>query len=134
MDTCLTGRLAIMQVEEASVDRRQLTRASEQDQRHRLSTLAVVGAALLWGTMGPIAALYPAGSALGVAAWRLVIGALALVAAVSSSRSGWVSWHRGELPIAGSGVFAVAAYSALYFPAVQLCGVATATVVSIGWA
>ena len=114
------------------MDRQQLAGVSQPDQRHSVNTLAVFGAALLWGTMGPIAALYPAGSALGVAAWRLAIGALALVAAVSCRRSGWVSWRRGELPIAGSGVLAVAAYSALYFPAVQLSGVATATVVSIG--
>jgi DME family drug/metabolite transporter len=100
-------------------------------QRVARGSLAVVGAALLWGSMGPIAALYPEGSALAVAAWRLVVGALALLAAVTVAR-GWVPWRRGDLPVAVSGIVAVAAYSALYFPAVQLSGVAVATVVSIG--
>jgi DME family drug/metabolite transporter len=98
----------------------------------RPAAFAVVGAAVLWGSIGPIAALYPRSSALAVAAWRLVVGALALVAAVCVSRRGRAAWRRNELAIAASGALAVAAYSALYFPAVQLSGVATATVVSIG--
>ena len=97
----------------------------------RPGTLAIVGAAMLWGSMGPIVALYPKASALTLAAWRLIIGALALVVAVSAGR-GWTSWRRDELATTTYGVLAMAGYSALYFPAVQLAGVATATVVSIG--
>ena len=45
---------------------------------------------------------------------------------------GPLSWRRDELATTTYGVLAMAGYSALYFPAVQLAGVATATVVSIG--
>jgi DME family drug/metabolite transporter len=54
------------------------------------------------------------------------------VTAVCVGRRGWASWRRADLATAVPGALAVAAYSALYFPAVQLSGVATATVVSIG--
>lgn len=99
--------------------------------RTRGGAAAVLAAALLWGTMGPVAALYPAGSALGVASWRLVIGAGALLVAVTVAR-GWRPWTRADRGPALSGVVAKAAYSGLYFPAVALSGVAVATVVSIG--
>lgn len=103
----------------------------EQARIRRRGALAVVAAALLWSCIGPVAALYPEGSALAVAAWRLAIGALALLIAVPFL-GGWRPWKREDLPMAGSGVLSVAAYSAFYFPAVQLSGVAVATVVSIG--
>lgn len=57
------------------------------------AALTVAGAAALWGTMGPVAALYPSGSPLALAAWRLNIGALALAAAASVSRRGWSRWR-----------------------------------------
>src|SRR4051794_13677796 len=82
--------------------------------------------------MGPVAALFPGKSSLALAAWRLVVGALTLVAVVGISRRGWTRWVRAEVPTAAGGALALAAYSALYFPAVTLSGVATATVVSIG--
>jgi drug/metabolite transporter, DME family len=104
----------------------------EPVRRLRPAASAVIGAAALWGSTGPIAALYPPPSSLAVAAWRLIIGALALVAAVCASRRRWTPWRRADVPTAVGGALAVAAYSALYFPAIQLSGAATATVVSIG--
>jgi DME family drug/metabolite transporter len=97
----------------------------------RRGAIAVVGAALLWGCIGPVAALYPESTSLGVAAWRLVFGAASLLVAVPFL-GGWRPWRRTDAPMALSGIASVAAYSAFYFPAVALSGVAVATVVSIG--
>ena len=94
--------------------------------------MAVVIGAALWGSIGPIAALYPTGSALGLASWRQVVGSIALVLWVWLSRSGWSRWGRRDVRMTLAGIVSVAAYSLLYFPSVFLCGVATATVVSIG--
>jgi DME family drug/metabolite transporter len=99
----------------------------------RAGAAAVAAAAVLWGSMGPIAALYPDGTGLAVAAGRLVVGGLALLIGVTLGR-GWTRWRVRDVPLTLAGIATVAGYSALYFPAVQLCGVATATVVSIGGA
>lgn len=96
--------------------------------------MLVLLAALMWATIGPIAALLPDGSGVGIAAWRQIFGSVVLVIVVTLSKSGWSRWSRSDLKPTVIGSVTVAAYSALYFPSVQLVGVAIATVVSIGGA
>lgn len=105
--------------------------------RSRPAAAATIAAAALWGTMGPVAALYPSGSALAVSELRLAIGAVALAVAASARRrqagpSPTSRWKPREIPAIVVGVVSVAGYSVLYFPAVELAGVASATVVAIG--
>ncbi|WP_052423636.1 DMT family transporter [Nonomuraea candida] len=87
--------------------------------------LAVVGAAVLWGTAGTAGLLVSADS-VALAAARLVIGgaALALVAGAALRRT--VS------PALLLGAVAVAAYQLCFFAAVSRTGVAIGTVVAIG--
>ena len=76
--------------------------------------------------------------ALVVSELRLAIGALALTIAaavtlrIRRDAAPMVRWQRQEFPAVATGVASVAGYSVLYFPAVQLAGVASATVVAIG--
>lgn len=101
---------------------------------HGFSVFLVLSAALMWASIGPIAALLPDGTGVAIAAWRQIFGSVVLLAVVSLSKSGWSSWTRQDLKSTILGTITVAGYSALYFPAVQLVGVAIATVVSIGGA
>lgn len=102
-------------------------------QAHGQAVAATAAAAVLWGTFGPLGALYPPGSQTGFAAVRLLSGAavLALLGRSAPARS---RWRRAELGLALVGGIAVAAYQPLYFAAVDSTGVAIATVVSIGLA
>ncbi|MEV7801320.1 EamA family transporter [Microbispora sp. NPDC088329] len=105
----------------------------------RSGPLAVVGAAVLWGTAGTVGALATA-SSVSLAAARLVLGgallgALALVAHRRGRRTA-----RGNGPAPGNatrwalvlGAAAVAAYQLCFFAAVGRTGVAIGTVVAIG--
>ena len=98
----------------------------------RPAAAATATAAILWGTMGPVAALYPSGSALAVSEMRLAIGAVALGLAALTGQGQAARWQRREIPAVVVGIVSVAGYSVLYFPAVELAGVASATVVAIG--
>ncbi|MFC5833663.1 DMT family transporter [Nonomuraea insulae] len=91
----------------------------------RNGPLAVVGAAVLWGTAGTAGLLVSADS-VALAAARLVIGgtALAFVA-----RGGL---RRALKPGLLLGAVAVAAYQLCFFAAVSRTGVAIGTVVAIG--
>ncbi|WP_169951649.1 EamA family transporter [Microbispora sp. H11081] len=104
----------------------------------RSGPLAVVAAAVLWGTAGTAGALATAGS-VSLAAARLVLGgamlgALALVTAHRARRRA----GRGNVPDAATrwtlflGAAAVAAYQLCFFAAVARTGVAIGTVVAIG--
>jgi|GEM_PF-565121 len=100
--------------------------------RLRPAAAATATAAILWGTMGPVAALYPSGSALAISEMRLAIGAVALGLAALTGQGQAARWQRREIPAVVAGIVSVAGYSVLYFPAVELAGVASATVVAIG--
>ncbi|WP_433250213.1 DMT family transporter [Streptosporangium sp. CA-135522] len=89
--------------------------------------LAIVGAAVLWGTAGTAGLLVAGVDPVSLAAARLVVGGLVLaVAAAPALRS---------LPRKGllvPAAVAVAAYQLCFFAAVSRTGVAIGTVVAIG--
>ena len=82
--------------------------------RPRPAAAATTTAAILWGTMGPVAALYPSGSALAVSEMRLAIGAVALGLAALIGQGQAVRWQRREIPAVVVGIASVAGYSVLY--------------------
>ncbi|GGO17155.1 hypothetical protein GCM10010116_34660 [Microbispora rosea subsp. aerata] len=97
----------------------------------RSGPLAVVAAAVLWGTAGTAGTLAAAGS-VSLAAARLVLGGamLGALALVRHRRT-----PRGNVPARRPlvlGAVAVAAYQLCYFAAVARTGVAIGTVVAIG--
>ncbi|MBE3012365.1 EamA family transporter [Microbispora sp. NEAU-D428] len=100
----------------------------------RSGPLAVVAAAVLWGTAGTVGTLAAAGS-VSLAAARLVLGgallgALALVTHCRTRRA-----SHGNVPTRWAlvlGAAAVAAYQLCFFAAVGRTGVAIGTVVAIG--
>ncbi|WP_256863144.1 DMT family transporter [Microbispora sp. GKU 823] len=100
----------------------------------RSGPLAVVAAAVLWGTAGTVGAFAAAGS-VSLAAARLVLGGalLGALALVSHRRTRRAS--RGNVPARWAlvlGAAAVAAYQLCFFAAVARTGVAIGTVVAIG--
>ncbi|MEU8058718.1 DMT family transporter [Microbispora bryophytorum] len=101
----------------------------------RSGPLAVVAAAVLWGTAGTVGTLASATS-VSLAAARLVLGGalLGTLALVTRRRT-----SNGNVPVRRSpilslilGAVAVAAYQLCYFAAVARTGVAIGTVVAIG--
>jgi drug/metabolite transporter, DME family len=90
--------------------------------------IAVIGAAVLWGTAGTVGLLVSADS-VALAAARLVVGgaALAVLAALAGHRL-----RGGLTPSLLLGAVAVAAYQLCFFAAVGRTGVAIGTVVAIG--
>ncbi|WP_182907160.1 DMT family transporter [Microbispora sp. H13382] len=105
--------------------------------KSRSGPLAVVAAAVLWGTAGTAGTLASAGS-VSLAAARLVLGgallgALALIASRRARRTA-----HGNVPGNAMrwalvlGAVAVAAYQLCFFAAVDRTGVAIGTVVAIG--
>ncbi|MFB9477036.1 DMT family transporter [Nonomuraea salmonea] len=91
----------------------------------RTGPLAVVGAAVLWGTAGTAGLLVSADS-VALAAARLVIGGAALALAAGAGL------RRVLRPGLLLGAVAVAAYQLCFFAAVGRTGVAIGTVVAIG--
>ncbi|MGJ6968219.1 DMT family transporter [Streptosporangium sp. G11] len=112
--------------------------------------IAVIGAAVLWGTAGTAGLLVSGVDPVSLAAARLVIGGLVLAAATapaarlllfpggspggspagpSKSPGGGLGTRFGPLVAAA---MAVAAYQLCYFAAVSRTGVAVGTVVAIG--
>ncbi|GAA0849426.1 DMT family transporter [Streptosporangium amethystogenes subsp. fukuiense] len=89
--------------------------------------LAVIGAAVLWGTAGTAGLLVAGVDPVSMAAARLVIGGLVLAAVTGPARL--LGLPRG--PLAAAAV-AVAAYQLCFFAAVSRTGVAVGTVVAIG--
>src|SRR4051794_27263055 len=79
-------------------------------------------AAVLWGSVGPLVALFPATASAGLAIVRLVLGAgvLALLATRSARLA---SFSRREIPTLLVGGLSVAAFRPLYFAAVHNAGV-----------
>ncbi|GIH91010.1 transporter [Planobispora siamensis] len=89
--------------------------------------LAVVGAAVLWGTAGTAGLLVSGVDPVSLAAARLVIGGLVLAVAAGAAVRRLP--RKGLLAAAAVGV---AAYQLCYFAAVSRTGVAIGTVVAIG--
>lgn len=99
---------------------------------HTLATLAVLAAALLFGTTGTVLVNAPSDAdAVSVGVLRLAIGgpALLLVALRHSRRRALAPWRR---PTTLLGIFGVACFQLGYFLAVERTGVAVGTVVTIG--
>ena len=95
-----------------------------------MSTLAVLAAAMLFGTTGTAQALGPdAATPLGVGTLRIIVGAMALWVIVG--RSPRPRWRQsaGALLVAGVGV---AAYQPAFFTGTERSGVALATIVALG--
>lgn len=88
-------------------------------------------AAVLWGSVGPLVALYPTGAVAGFAVVRLTIGSvlLGLFALQATRRS---PFTRADIPTLLVGGLSVAAFQPLYFAALERTGVTVATFVAIG--
>lgn len=93
--------------------------------------LAVVGAAVLFGTTGTAQELGPAGTTpLGVGTLRIVIGSIALwVFARSWPTRSILASHRSAIVLGGIGV---AIYQPAFFAGTARSGVALGTIVAIG--
>ncbi len=102
-------------------------------QHHRtLATLAVLAAALLFGTTGAVLVNAPSeADAISVGVVRLLIGgpALTLVALRRGRRRVLTPWSR---PLTLLGIAGVACFQLGYFLAVERTGVAVGTLVTIG--
>jgi DME family drug/metabolite transporter len=87
--------------------------------------------ALLWGTLGPVAALFDTGDRIAAGGIRLAIGAFVLLA-VAKGRPLKRVWRRADLlPLAG-GAVGIAGFQLAYFGAIGSAGVAVSTAVGIG--
>lgn len=98
-----------------------------------LGIVAVVCAAVLWGSTGTIQAILPAGKEpLVVAALRILFGAASLVVLATCSRAGRRGF--GHLPvgrIVAAGL-TIALYNLFFFAAVLRAGVGIGTAIAIG--
>lgn len=102
------------------------------DRRRQFATLAVVAAAVLFGTTGTVLARGPDGvTALGVGTIRLIVGGAALLIIARLRRERVRAWRPWWPSIAAGGV-AVATYQLLFFEATTRAGVALGTVATIG--
>jgi drug/metabolite transporter, DME family len=102
----------------------------------RVAVLAVLGAAMLFGTSGTARELGPdAASSLTVGAGRIAIGSVVLWIVVVANRRGEplpsAAVLRPLRPLVTIGGIGVATYTPLFFVAVDRTGVAVATVVTI---
>ncbi|GAA4707078.1 DMT family transporter [Nocardioides conyzicola] len=116
-----------------------MDRLSTTPPRAGLGLLQICLAGVLWGTGGlavhVIREAQPM-SVVTISAWRMVIGAVALLVAVGLVRQlgalgDLVRRHPGRVLVIG---VATATYQALYFAAVVAVGVTVSTVVSLGLA
>lgn len=90
-------------------------------------------AAVLWGAVGPMVALYPHDAAAGFAIVRLGVGAC-LLALLARQAPRLRRFGRPDLLTLVFGGLSVATFQPLYFEAVHRAGVALATFVAIGLA
>lgn len=93
-------------------------------------------AASLWGTTGTVRTFAGGASALSIAASRIVIGGLVLLALAAWTRRGAglrrLLGNRRNLPPLALGAAAIAVYQTAFFVAAGRTGVAAGTVVTIG--
>jgi DME family drug/metabolite transporter len=108
---------------------RELTNAVAPGRRAAVAGKTAV-AAVLWGSVGPLVAVYPHEASGGFAVVRLVIGAavLAVLALRSASPAGFSRHDRPTIVVGG---LSVVAFQLLYFAVVRRAGVAAATFIAI---
>ena len=93
--------------------------------------VSAAAGALLWGTLGPVAALFDTGDRIAAGGIRLGIGAVVLLA-VAKGRPIRKIWTRADLfPLVG-GAVGIAGFQLAYFGAITSAGVAVSTAVGIG--
>ena len=97
----------------------------------KTATASAVAGALLWGTLGPVAALVDDGDRLAAGDIRLAIGALVMLA-VAAGRPLRGMWSRADLLPLASGAVGIAGFQLAYFGAIGVSGVAVSTAVGIG--
>ena len=93
-------------------------------------TTDVLGAACLWGTTGTVRTFVPAATNLSVAALRLVVGGVVLLAVGNGARR--LLAARRHWALLGLGAAAMVTYQTAFFSAAARTGVAVGTVVTIG--
>lgn len=107
--------------------------------RPALGLAQVCAAGVLWGTGGLVVTLLHEREGLGAmttSAWRMALGALALIVFAALTRQllpAWQVWRRHPVRVTLVGC-GTAAYQGLYFVSVLMVGVSVATVVSLGLA
>lgn len=114
-----------------------LRRALPRDTRTRFGGgVDVLLAASLWGTAGTVRAFAGGASAFSIAASRVVIGGMVLLAFAACTRRGAglrrLLESRRNLALIGLGAAAIAVYQVAFFVSVGRTGVAVGTVVTIG--
>lgn len=87
--------------------------------------------ALLWGTLGPVAALFDTGDRIAAGGIRLAVGAVVLLA-VARGRPLRGGWTRADLLPSAGGAIGIAGFQLAYFGAISSAGVAVSTAVGIG--
>jgi DME family drug/metabolite transporter len=95
----------------------------------RIAVLSAAGGAVLWGTIGPVAALFSPQERLASGAVRLAIGASTLLLLGGRTRL-----RRNDVLPLALGAVGVAGFQLTYFAAVGASGVAVSTAVGIGLA
>lgn len=101
----------------------------ESNQRQLSGPLAILAAAVLWGTTGTVASQAPSGvAAAATGSAGMALGGLLLLA---TSR-GKPARTRGEWWLLALGAVAVAGYPVTFYPAIARTGVAVATVIALG--
>ncbi|CAB4344240.1 MAG: EamA family transporter [Actinobacteria bacterium] len=99
---------------------------------HRaLGVLSVAIGTGLWGTVGPIVALFPEGTAFQYAMLRNITGTLTLWIFVAFSRKK-VRYTRADIAPIIIGGLGAAAFQPFFYTALNLTGVAVASLVAIG--
>ncbi|WP_141577140.1 DMT family transporter [Actinomadura sp. WMMA1423] len=118
-----------------------LRRASEEHSSSsgaRRGGADVLLAAALWGTTGTVRTFADGASPYSIAAVRIIIGGLVLLALAASTRGGAglrrLLGNRRNLPLVGLGAVAITVYQTAFFVAAGRTGVAVGTVVTIGGA
>jgi DME family drug/metabolite transporter len=94
--------------------------------------LAVLAAALLWGTTGTAAALAPEVGPLAIGAAAMGIGGLLQAATARRPIARHAAILRGRRGLVLLGAVAVAVYPLAFYSSMRLAGVAVGTVVSLG--
>lgn len=98
-----------------------------------LGIVAVIAAAMLWGTTGTLQSVLPdAREPLVVGAIRLFVGAFALLAIAAITPSALRAFRQLPWAIVCFAGFAISAYNLLFFSAVSYAGVGVGTAIAIG--
>ncbi|TDD90729.1 EamA family transporter [Actinomadura darangshiensis] len=114
--------------------------ASEKDSpsRTRRGGADVLLAASLWGTTGTVRTFADGASPYSIAASRIIIGGVMLLALAACTRGGAglrrLLGDRRNLPLVALGAVAITVYQTAFFVAAGRTGVAVGTVVTIGGA